>query len=229
MIRFSPFGVIPTTQLACFGWSAPAVGNRTVMYRAFQVDHWAGVRGCAMGGCAAMDTQQLWSLIDEARAQADDPADGYEVGAAVTSLLAALPAPEILAAGEILADLMAESYLAPLWGAAYLINGGCSDDGFDYFRGWLITQGQKVFEVAVADADSLADLDVIRAAAVEGDEIEAEDGGSLAWSAYRQAVGEEAPPGRSRSYPELDPEWDFDFDDLAELRRRLPRLGVLYA
>jgi hypothetical protein len=29
------------------------------------------------------------------------------------------------------------------WGAAYLANGGCSDDGFDYFRGWLIGQGRK--------------------------------------------------------------------------------------
>ena len=27
-----------------------------------------------------------------------------------------------------------ESYKWNLWGAAYLINGGCSDDSFDYWR-----------------------------------------------------------------------------------------------
>jgi len=26
-------------------------------------------------------------------------------------------------------------------GAAYIINGGCSDDGFEYFRRWLVLQG----------------------------------------------------------------------------------------
>ncbi|MFE5591185.1 DUF4240 domain-containing protein [Streptomyces sp. NPDC056549] len=33
--------------------------------------------------------------------------------------------------------------------AAYMVNGGCCDDGFDYFRGWLIAQGRNVFERAV--------------------------------------------------------------------------------
>lgn len=28
-------------------------------------------------------------------------------------------------------------------------------------------------------------------------------------------------------YPELDPGWDFDFDDRAELKRRLPHLAAL--
>jgi hypothetical protein len=50
------------------------------------------------------------------------------------------------------------SYRANLWGAAFLMNGGCSDDGFDYFRGWLISQGRKVFEAALENPDSLADV-----------------------------------------------------------------------
>jgi hypothetical protein len=33
----------------------------------------------------------------------------------------------------------------PLWGPAYIMNGGCSDDGFDYFLGWLVGQGREVF------------------------------------------------------------------------------------
>jgi hypothetical protein len=58
---------------------------------------------------------------------------------------ASRPAEEIVAAQQVLWDLMAESYTNPLWAAAYVINGGCSDDGFDYFRGWLIAQGREVF------------------------------------------------------------------------------------
>jgi Protein of unknown function (DUF4240) len=50
------------------------------------------------------------------------------------------------------------SYLANLWGTAFLMNGGASDDGFDYFRGWLISQGRKVFEAALENPDSLSDV-----------------------------------------------------------------------
>ena len=47
-----------------------------------------------------------------------------------------------------------------MWGAAYVIHGGCSDDGFEYFRRWLISRGRKAYEAALADPDSLAQLDV---------------------------------------------------------------------
>ena len=43
---------------------------------------------------------------------------------------------------------------------------GCSDDGFDYFRGWLIARGRQAFDQAVADPDALANLAVIRSAAL---------------------------------------------------------------
>lgn len=45
--------------------------------------------------------------------------------------------------------------MGPL-GAAYVINGGCSDDGFIDFRSWLIAQGKAVYDAALADPESLA-------------------------------------------------------------------------
>jgi hypothetical protein len=30
------------------------------------------------------------------------------------------------------------------------------------------------------------------------------------------------------SYPDLDPDWDFDFNDNTEMRHRLPRLATLF-
>lgn len=50
------------------------------------------------------------------------------------------------------------SYKQDLWAVAYVVLGGCSDDGFDYFRFWLIAQGRKVFYDALDDADSLCDV-----------------------------------------------------------------------
>ncbi|MFE6049234.1 DUF4240 domain-containing protein [Kitasatospora sp. NPDC056446] len=177
-----------------------------------------------------MDTEQFWKLIEEARAGVASPDDGDAVAERATALLARRPAPEIIAAHQTLWGLMALSYRAPLWGAAYMINGGCSDDGFDYFRGWLIAQGRATFEQVIADPDALAGLPAVRAAAADGDDIEGEDVLGIAWQAHQAATGEELPDnGFTYRYPELDPEWGFDFDDADELGRRLPRLAALYS
>jgi hypothetical protein len=112
-----------------------------------------------------MNRQQFWELIAAARSQALSPDDGEAVAREATALLAARPAAEIVAAQQVLWDLMADSYASPLRAAAYVINGGCSDDGFDYFRGWLIAQGREVFERVVADPDALAGLPVVQASA----------------------------------------------------------------
>lgn len=67
-----------------------------------------------------------------------------------------LPVGEVVAFQQLLDQYMAESDRWTIMGAAVLINAGCSDDGFDYFRGWLIGQGRAVYEAAVRDPDSLA-------------------------------------------------------------------------
>ncbi|GLY68915.1 DUF4240 domain-containing protein [Amycolatopsis taiwanensis] len=176
-----------------------------------------------------MDIRQFWTLIDDARSQVPAPADSDAVAGRASTLLAACPREEIVATQQVIWDLMADSYRNPLWAAAYMINGGCSDDGFDYFRGWLIAQGRDVFEQAVADPDALADLPSIRAAAVDGAEMECEDTLSIAWNAHLAATGEQVPTGSyTVEYPELDSDWNFDFDDRTEMKSRLPRLAALY-
>src|SRR5689334_7085608 len=72
--------------------------------------------------------------------------------------LAKLPVNDILDFNHWWDIALSEAYLWDLWGAAYLINGGASDDGFEYFCRWLILQGQGVFENAVKTPDSLADV-----------------------------------------------------------------------
>lgn len=176
-----------------------------------------------------MDTQEFWTLIDDARAQVAHAGDAEAVAARAAALLASRPAGEIVAFQRVFWDLMAASYRQPLWAAAYTINGGCSDDGFDYFRGWLIAQGREVFDAAVADPDALAGVPAVRDAAVEGWEVECEQALAIAWNAHLAATGEKL-PGDSFTirYPALDPGWDFDFDDLEEMAARLPRLAALY-
>lgn len=173
-----------------------------------------------------MDTARYWQLVEDARAGAGDE---EEVADRLAGLLSARPPAEIVTAQQIFWTLMAGSYRAPLWAAAYVINGGCSDDAFDYFRGWLIAQGRAVYESVLADPDTLAGLPVVQQAATDWTELDCEAMLDAAGRAYEKATGEAFPHGSyTIDYPRLDPEWGFDFDDHDEITRRLPRVAALH-
>jgi hypothetical protein len=174
-----------------------------------------------------VDPEEFWQLIEDARRLSPDPADCEAIAGTASTLLSSRPREEIIAAYQVYRGLMSDSYRRPLWAAAYLINGGCSDDGFEYFRGWLLMQGREVFERGVIEPDALADLPAVRAAAAGDSELECEEALDIVWQAYLAATGEQLPDDVvTPRYPELEPAWDFDDD--AELEQRLPRLAALY-
>ena len=49
----------------------------------------------------------------------------------------------------------ASAYQWNLWAAAYIIDGGCSDDSFMDFRYGLISRGRSVFEAAIDNPETL--------------------------------------------------------------------------
>lgn len=48
-----------------------------------------------------------------------------------------------------------DTYNSEMWCAGYIMNGGCSDDGFEYFRNWVISRGKDVFYNAKQNPDNL--------------------------------------------------------------------------
>jgi hypothetical protein len=53
--------------------------------------------------------------------------------------------------------LLYDTYTPEMWCAGYIMNGGCSDDGFEYFRNWVISRGKEVYYKAKENPDSLID------------------------------------------------------------------------
>jgi hypothetical protein len=104
-----------------------------------------------------MDDATFWELIDASRAEckpaSEDPDDAQNV--ALVRLLSELPPDEIIAFDRVFRRLHAAAYTWDLWAAAFLIEGGCSDDGFKDFRSGLIGLGRKVYEDAVRDPGTL--------------------------------------------------------------------------
>ena len=172
-----------------------------------------------------MRTDDFWAVID--RATADRPASPDDVAKRAVAELAIHDPAEIVAWDRHLGKVMVASGVQDLWAAAYLINGGCSDEGFDAFRGWLIAHGREAVARAVREPDSLAGMPAVRAAADGGAVFEAEEVLGIGARAYERATGgpmpeSDAPPTR----PEAADLWDFDNED--EMRRQLPRLSSLF-
>jgi hypothetical protein len=51
--------------------------------------------------------------------------------------------------------LLHDTYNSELWCAGYIMNGGCSDDGFEYFRNWIISRGKETYYSAKQNPDNL--------------------------------------------------------------------------
>jgi Protein of unknown function (DUF4240) len=169
-----------------------------------------------------MDYLQFWHLVDSTRGQPDRAEQ-------LAELLEAYPPEDIVRFRLVYDDLMHAANTVDLRAAAYVINGGGSDDGFFYFREALIECGREVFEAAVKDPDCLADL------TTPGEEMESEEGLSLAplnaWIAKTGGTEEQffeavdSADERTDRGDAEEGEW-WDFDDAAEVRHRLPRLAA---
>lgn len=103
-----------------------------------------------------MDEETFWELVDEARAEAGS--DDELFLRTLQSGLLELPPNAIEGFRDRLDEMLARAYRWDLWAAAYIINGGCSDDAFEYFRGWLVSRGRVIFEAALLDPETLSGL-----------------------------------------------------------------------
>jgi len=78
-----------------------------------------------------MDQDQFWRIIDEACGR--DQTRSEEWDRRLQDVLIRHTPDEILDWDRIFDRLAIRAYTVDLWGAAYVINGGASDDGFYYF------------------------------------------------------------------------------------------------
>jgi hypothetical protein len=172
-----------------------------------------------------MDIERFWKIIESSRhGLKQDRADGNMERQLkeLRGLLLEVPPEEIVDFRDHLLERMHAAFQWDLWGAAYIIGSGCSDDGFTDFRGWLISMGQGIFERALADAESL--VDVADAPGVE--DVFFEEFLNVPAHAYEEATGREIPEyiGNFPSEP-TGMKWSEEGD---ELERRFPRLWKKY-
>jgi hypothetical protein len=153
-----------------------------------------------------MTRERFWSIV--AQVQGDE--------AQLEQVLSFLEPSEIESFQVHFDELHALAYRWDLWGAAFIMEGGCSDDGFMDFRYALIALGREWFEAALKDPDSLCGADGL---------VSNELYGYAARKAYERASGH-AMPSRVRARPTEPAGEHWDFSDERENRRRLPRISA---
>jgi len=103
-----------------------------------------------------MDEETFWRIIDAAAGE-----DDHE--AALELALAKLDPLAIVAFQKHLDWVAGAADRPDIVGAADIVLGGCTgvgstDDGFYYFRLWLVAMGRASYEKVMRDADALADF-----------------------------------------------------------------------
>jgi hypothetical protein len=167
-----------------------------------------------------MTRDEFWQHIETTRLAAKNDPDAQ--CKQLKKYLKTLSDDELISFHTHFDALYAPTYRMDLWGAAYVINGGCSDDSFDYFRAWLIGRGKAAYEAALVSPDSLADV-------AEDDCAEQEELLSIAigiWlKRHKKTWSDLEKESPFPSTPNSDPgpaEWDPE--DEESLARLYPRL-----
>ncbi|WP_405567166.1 DUF4240 domain-containing protein [Polaribacter sp. Asnod6-C07] len=159
-----------------------------------------------------MESEKFWKIIEITKSESSG--DYEKQQSLLERELLKLTAKEVLEFDNKFRTLRGEIYTWDFWAAAYIINGGCSDDCFSDFRGWLIGQGKSVFESAVQNIETLSQLK-------ETNDGDWEGLSYIATDIYEKKTGSDMPNGIQENFEITGEEWE---EDENELKNRFPKL-----
>ncbi len=159
-----------------------------------------------------MTENQFWQLIEDARATGDT-VEG------LSAALVALPLPDIVSFEDVLSKKIADAATFPILAACFVIMSYVSDDTFDDFRAWLVSQGRTRYSEAVKDPETIADW-------LRKDEVDEIDGESILMLPYEsyKVHGREEDFDDQAAFiadPKIEVAWP---DTKDEFRERFPKL-----
>ena len=159
-----------------------------------------------------MESEKFWKIIEITKSESSG--DYEKQQSLLERELLKLTAKEVLEFDNKFRTLRGEIYTWDFWAAAFIINGGCSDDCFSDFRGWLIGQGKSVFESAVQNIETLSQLK-------ETNDGDWEGLSYIATDIYEKKTGNDMPNGIHENFEITGEEWE---EDENELKNRFPKL-----
>ena len=164
-----------------------------------------------------MDEQQFWNIVERSLRNSTNP---DEQEAWLINELQKLSLEEIIGFRLRTDKLLYDTYTSEMWCAGFIMNEGCSDDGFEYFRCWVISRGENVYNEAKKNPDSLI------SEVVDGQEsYDFESFWYVALDAFHKKTGKDLYDyidydkfkTREGHYPGLESNWESDQPETVKL------------
>ncbi|MHA7814413.1 MAG: DUF4240 domain-containing protein [Phycisphaerales bacterium] len=177
----------------------------------------------------AMDETRFWQVIEPVSRIAGEDIDEQEVE--MERQLCKLNDDDLVSFEMRYNRVHAAAYRWGLWEVAYFTSGGCSDDGFTYFRNWLIGRGRIAFDAVLINPDNLADYPMGKDPALSAQCVEWDMLPGQIWESREESRDDDqwfelVPFERLQpSDPIGEP---FDEADVEGFKSRYPRLSTMY-
>jgi hypothetical protein len=165
-----------------------------------------------------MDEDQFWKIIQTTKDNSNG--DFEEQQEELTNELRKLTPDDIILFGNSFRYFRGQANTWELWGAIYIIHGGCSDDSFNDFREWVIGQGKDFYYKTIKDPESLVEIDTDKI-----DEVEWEGLGYVHSTVFKELTGQEMEYLFKEKQETTGVEWEEESDDLKNM---FPKLYAKY-
>jgi Protein of unknown function (DUF4240) len=165
-----------------------------------------------------MEEDHFWKIIRITKDNSNGDFEEQQV--ALANELRKLTPDDIILFGNRFRYFRGQANTWELWGAIYIINGGCGDDSFNDFREWVIGQGEDFYYKTIKDPESLVEFerDIM-------EKIEWEGLGYVPSTIFHLLTGQEMPYPFQENYDTTGAEW---VEESGDLKSMFPKLCAKY-
>ena len=104
-------------------------------------------------GPPLMESDEFWEVIERSRCASEG--DVEQQAAELEEILSTLGPEKMAGFQNEFSKKNLQLYTWELWGAAYVLHDGCSDDCFEYLRSWVVAHGVEYFDAVVKNPQNL--------------------------------------------------------------------------
>lgn len=165
-----------------------------------------------------MDEERFWQLIQSAKEKSNG--DFEEQQDALATALRHMTPDDIILFANRFRFFRGQANTWELWGAIYIIRGGCGDDSFNDFREWVIGQGKNFYYNTIKDPESLAEFDTEAMCDMDWEGL-----GYVPSAVFSQLTGQEMPYPYKEPMETTGKEWAEEGDDLKNM---FPKLAAMF-
>lgn len=165
-----------------------------------------------------MDEDKFWQIIQLTKEKAKN--DFEKQQEELAKQLRKLTPSDIIFFGNRFRFFRGEANTWEVWGAIYIILGGCGDDSFNDFREWIIGQGKEFYYKTIKDPETLVDVEKELI-----EETEWEGLGYVPDTIFEEITGQDLVHSFQENFETAGNEWKEEGDDL---KKMFPKLYAKY-